>query len=59
MADRKPRSERSGGKDEATGATAEVAMERFKMLARKLVRVSPDELRAERDKESARSNDKK
>jgi hypothetical protein len=60
--ERRPRIEKSHGKDEAAADTAEVAMERFNSLARKLVRVDRDELREQErryseDKE-ARQTDK-
>jgi hypothetical protein len=57
MMDQGPRTERNRGKDEAASDTAGTAMERFKALARKLVRVPVDELRAKRETEPRKARE--
>jgi hypothetical protein len=50
MTERRPRTERSHGKDEVAADAAEATMERFNSLARKLVRVPRHELEEEKSK---------
>ena len=56
--DSKPRTERSHGKDEAAADTADAAMDRFRLLARKLVRVPRDELDDMRHNQESKTPEK-
>jgi hypothetical protein len=53
MAERRPRTEKNVAKDEADAADPSTAMDRFRSLARKLVKVPREELERQRRQHEA------